>query len=172
MQFHHGICFQPPPPCDEDEVCKQFSSLNTICHKVKPGEQGKCGRPCAENPEVCGQEGRCDKQSGRCVPNQCDPPNQEICRTGEICGQMSLKCIPQPCAETSACPRHHVCLSTKGCVPQACKCDTECSDGGFCVRGFCAEKPGYCEEYTLCGRPLVVEQTLVRASLLRGVTWG
>lgn len=144
-QQFSGTCFQPPL-CEGDADCKPLAPKK-ICHKHAGGETGTCDRACTEMPEVCGDGFVCDAGSGHCQPG-----------------------TPPPCQDTSDCPEHQQCK--KGtCKPQACTCDTECAGGGYCVRKQCSTTPGFCEIYGICGRPLLVGQSPVLASLLLKKGW-
>jgi hypothetical protein len=187
-----GGCGAPEPGCNNDGECFSNGTTKQVCHQHN-GSFGTCGSPCNDNPGICGNAFQCDPDSGKCDPivcgdtakpcpegtfcngeickqKQCDPADAKACGTGKTCDAKVFACLPQPCDSDDACPEHFVC-GKGGCLPQSCQCDTECRNGGFCIQGFCSKTPGSCQSQAICGRPLVVEQVQVLASLSLDGAW-
>jgi hypothetical protein len=104
------------PDCPPDHICIE---IPPPCPYCPGGPSTQCIPRCT--PDGCGDAGRCDETTGRCVAI--------------------------PCAEAYACPPNFRCGAAggdeHGCGPLTCDYFADC-DCGVCAAGTCISGPGVC----------------------------
>jgi len=132
------------------------------------------GRPAAgqngkAEEEGCWKERPCRQEEGStfecftpdtlrmCGPAMCDVAQRmcsedHACREGYVCaadpGQGGIMlCGVAPCGENGACGSENLACEQGGCVHRPCTKSSECD--GYCVAGFCWNRPGYCYDTAL-----------------------
>lgn len=136
--------------CTSEQSCKG----GQMC--FVPGESIGCGM-CQQPPDACQSDLDCATGGGKpkiCIwqKNDCTCSGEKLCHDGctsdndcagpwQSCAPDN-HCVAKACAANADCPVHFSCAAGS-CARVKCKASGDCP-GGFCVKGQCYPKKGFC----------------------------